>query len=207
MSYFGHGYYAREYYRPLTVPYSIEASVSGEAPVCLPELKEYLSMQHIDYDDAFLGRLLSATVEEMEADINGFFRTGVVTEWYDSRAGSWPADWVLRLHRAPVVSLDEVNYVDQDGTTQPFDLAKVEADFVSLPPRLRLLEAFPSLSDRLLSVSFKYTCQHMTMPEHAKDAVYRRCVEKYENRDLQDSMSVWQMSVRQLSWGVPDNVG
>jgi hypothetical protein len=121
--------------------------------------------------------------------------------WWD-----WPAFWdLVRLPKAPLVSIDSVQYVDSLGATQTIDPSLYQADTESEPGRLRpsYSQTWPAPRLQLASVRVTYTCGYgaaAAVPEGVKTAIKMLLGAWYENREAigDKPMTESPMAVRAL---------
>ncbi len=102
-------------------------------PVSLAEAKAHLRVSHPD-EDAFIGTLIVSARWQVEA------ATGLklITQGWSVYADTWPADGVIALPLAPVLSIQDLKVHGEDDIAAVIDPAHYVSDRLARPPRLLL---------------------------------------------------------------------
>ena len=175
-------------------------------PITLEEAKDHARVE-VDADDALITGLIGAATN--------------YAEWYTSRA-LMPQEWELRLDtfpacrwidvpRPPLISGEEVAYLDSSGVEQVFDAANYRVITVAGPfaekGRIALREgkSWPTAAREPASVFVRFTAGYSEeVPEQAKTALREHVAELYENRESTvltgAIMQEVPFSVNQLLW-------
>lgn len=159
----------------------VQVTPPAEYPISLVEAKLHLRVDHDDEDD-LITTLIAASTEWLE---NALDRKLV--------AGSWRLELasfasVIELPYPPLVSVDQVQYVDLDGTTQVVAESVYEVDTTVSPGRLMLADgqSWPSTkltnAAALISFSAGYGAA-ADVPAMAKAAIKLLVGHWYENRE------------------------
>lgn len=193
---------------------SILVTGPSEEPVSLAEAKLHLRVDD-NADDALISALIVAARQHAENDTrralvtqtwrqvwDQFPAPGVnigSANWYGPQWGNTPgplttlrADgrtgFEMYLDHSPIVSVDSLQYIDQDGVTQTLASSGYKLDNVTAPARL--VPAFgttwPSTRNEINAVSVTYTCGFggaSAVPETIKRWMLLRIGALYENRE------------------------
>lgn len=95
---------------------------------------------------------------------------------------------MLRLGRAPVVSLTSITYVDTNGATQTLDATKYQADLATEPARILPVYGsyWPVVRPQLNAVTATYVAgygAYTAVPDAIKHAMRILVSHWYENRE------------------------
>lgn len=111
--------------------YSVKR-VSGpsQEPVTVAQAKTHCNVSHSD-DDILFSALVSAAREACEDE------TGRCFTWstYELRLDAFPKE--IRLPRPPLIRVNSIRYVDEDGVTQTLGSDNWQLDDSSEPARIR----------------------------------------------------------------------
>lgn len=169
--------------------------------VSADEIREHVR-QREGVDTAKLARLVTAATLACERFAGRTF----VSTVYELRVDTFPAGTWLELPRPPLVSVDSVQYVDEDGVTQtlaPSTYATRSGLFHSAI-RLAFNASWPSTRDEPDAVRVTYTAGYGAtgedVPEHYRAAVELLAGHLYENREA----TVVGTSAVELPLGVRD---
>lgn len=90
-----------------------QLTAPAEEPLTLADAKDHLRVTHTD-EDMLIAALIATARESAEA------RTGraLVTQTWRHTLDTWPAHGIIVLPRPPLVSVQEVSYLDNDGARQ-----------------------------------------------------------------------------------------
>lgn len=149
-------------------------------PVTVAEVK---SQSRIDIvaEDTLLARLIDAAT----ATIDGPHGIGVcmVSQQWELAADRFPRVFLLPLY--PVISVDAIKYIDENGTEQTVDPAVYRVDTHSNPARVSLEwnQVWPSARLVANAVKVTFTCGHASVPEDLRHAVMMLVAHWAENRE------------------------
>ena len=180
---------------PISISFLYESGAGGTCPIDLVEMKTHLRVDSSDEDEIIAQMMLAATdwAENFQS------RT------YISRERTMQLDAFQLLTRppyAPLVSVDEIVYVDADGTEQTLDSAYYRVDTGKEPGRIT--EAYnyywPTTRNVTGAVTITYTSGYglaAAVPEDIKAAIKMIVHHLYVNRgDMSDIPS----SAKSLLW-------
>lgn len=155
-------------------------SAPSVKPVSVADVKEQSRVDGVA-EDALLARLIDAAT----ATIDGPYGIGICLE---SQQWEWAMDrfpLVFQIPLYPVISVDSIKYIDQNGTEQTLDPSVYRVDTHSNPARINLAwnQVWPSA--RLVSNAVKVTITagHTSVPEDLKHAIVLLVAHWYENRE------------------------
>ncbi len=193
---------------------SVLVTAPIEEPVSLAEAKLHLRVDYSN-DDLLIAALITAARQHAENDtrralvtqtwrqvLDQFPAPGVnigSANWYGPQWGNSPgplttlrADgrtgFEIYLDHSPVVSVDSLQYIDQDGVTQTLASSAYKLDSVTAPARLvpAYGTTWPSTRNEINAVSVTYTCGFgaaAAVPETIKRWMLLRIGALYENRE------------------------
>ncbi len=194
---------------------SVLVTAPTEEPVSLAEAKLHLRVDYSN-DDLLIAALITAARQHAENDtgralvtqtwrqvLDQFPAPGVnigSANWYGPQWGNTPgplttlrADgrtgFEIYLDHSPVVSVDLLQYIDQDGVTQTLASSAYKLDSVTAPARLvpAYGTTWPSTRNEINAVSVTYTCGFgaaAAVPETIKRWMLLRIGALYENREV-----------------------
>lgn len=150
------------------------------APVTLDEVKDQLRLDGTA-EDSLLQRYIDAATGAIE----GPYGIGVLMESqeWNFYMDAFPS--VIRIPLYPVISVDEITYVDESGTEQTLDASNYRVDTVSNPARINAADGYawpPTLSREPNAVKVKFTGGYDTVPEPLRAAVILWVAHMYEIR-------------------------
>lgn len=157
-------------------------------PVSLDEAKLHARVE-VDEDDSLIDGLISAATQHVE--------------WYTERAleeqqwqltlDSFPSCRTIDLPRPPLVSVEEIAYLDADGDEVAWDPANYRVIAAQGPfaPKGQIIlrdgKSWPSVINEPASVFIRYTAGYSSyedgVPEELKTAIKVEVAELYENRE------------------------
>jgi uncharacterized phiE125 gp8 family phage protein len=91
---------------------------------------------------------------------------------------------IYNINKAPLLSVTDVKYYDQDDTLQTLAASQYEVDIYGSPARFRLINV-PKLKDRMNALQLNFTCGYTNaaaVPSPIKQAMYLIIGHLYENR-------------------------
>lgn len=151
--------------------------------VTLPEARRHLRLPASSRSqDPLIESLIAAAVEHVETETN---RQQMPATW-KLVLDVFPA--VIYLPRAPLVSVDKIDYIDEDGVSQEFPAASylVQTEFEPGRVVLSAGENWPDTAAQLGSISIQYQCGYAdagSVPPALKQAVLLMVGHWFENRE------------------------
>lgn len=148
--------------------------------VTLSDVKDHLRIDGTA-EDTLLQRYIDAAVDAIE----GPYGIGVLL---GSQEWEFYQDFfttTIRLPLYPVISVDEIRYVDEGGTEQTLDPSVYQVDTVSNPARITTAynQSWPPVQARALNgVTVKFTGGYTSVPEALRAAVILWVTHMYEIR-------------------------
>lgn len=164
--------------------WSIVTSETPETePVSLDEAKSHVREVGSD-QDSLIESLITAVRMTQESTLGRCF----VTQTQVLRLSAFPVG-AIEIPRAPVQTIESIEYVDADGVTQTMDEDEYMTSLTSLPPRISPAYAtsWPSTrcQDDAVVVTFVggYGDDASDVPAALKAALLLRLGDLYENRE------------------------
>lgn len=182
------------------MPITFERTSAPSAePITTSEAKNHLRVDTSD-DDTLIDSLVTAAREHVEMTIGRSLITQTLKFYLDAFPLSelidhqWYAYLGIRanqiiLPRPPVQSVDSIEYVDTDGSTQTLSSSKYRVDKVSEPPRITEAdnETWPFTDNVTNSVIITYTAGYggsgSDVPQAIRQAMLLLIGNWYENRE------------------------
>jgi len=173
--------------------YSLKATGGGTgSPVSLEELKLHLRVDG-DEEDSLLTSLLQTAKEKVEALTERQMMQGTFTIVFDElpvsrwRPGKpYPAA-VIKLPKAPLVSVQRVAYRGTDGVERDIDPGSYTVDSASEPGRVILHDGWPVVDiTRPGALTVEFTAGYENadaVPESIKAAIKLFCGHLYKHRE------------------------
>lgn len=150
------------------------------AIVTLDEAKDHLRVEGTA-EDALIERYIDAAVDAIEGPYGiGVLLGTQVWEYYQDKFTG-----IIYLPLYPVISVDEIRYVDEGGTEQILAANQYRVDTVSNPARITTATNVswpPTLSRELNAVTVKFTGGYTVVPEILRAAVIMWVAHMYEVR-------------------------
>lgn len=150
------------------------------AVVTLAEVKDHLRIDGTA-EDTLLQRYIDAATDAIEGPYGiGVLLGSQVWESYHDCFSN-----VIRVPLFPVISVDEIRYLDDAGDEQTLSTTVYQVDTVSNPVRIALKpnQSWPTISTRSLNpVIVKFTGGYATPPEALRAAVILWVTHMYEIR-------------------------
>lgn len=185
-------------------------------PILLADMKA--SMRVIDsYDDSFISELITASREACEQitrralitqtwlmTLDKFPAPGLETSsanWYGPAWGTGPGPLTVTrpdgqtlfeiwVPKCPVVSIDSIKYIDQNGALQTLDPTQYVVDTASQPARITpaVNVSWPATQNVVNAVQVQFTCGYGAdgsfVPAKAKSWMRIMTSTLYENREM-----------------------
>lgn len=133
----------------------VRVTAPADAPVSLAQAKAHLRVDHED-DDLYIAALIDAATGHLDG-WPGILGRALVSQTWRQGSSCFPADGVIRLPLAPVVSVESITYLDPESAVQALDAAAYTAPVADgLGPYVRLVVAPPATArrDNAVSVTF-----------------------------------------------------
>jgi uncharacterized phiE125 gp8 family phage protein len=161
---------------------SILIAPPATEPLTLAETKLFLRVDGTAEDD-----LVNALIKAARAHVETVTARALITQGWRAFRDQWPSKRVLRIPRAPVISLDALTVHDEDGAAHLVDPSAYRLDKASVPARLQVSDAapVPGLMVNGIEVDFTagYGDQPTDVPEPLRLAMRRLVAHWYEHRE------------------------
>lgn len=166
-------------------PYSLQVvTPAASYAVTVDELKTELSISDTAWDAKLL-LLIKEASEQLEAATGRALLVQTFCEFYD-----WVplAAWCpLRLHRAPLIAVSSIKYLDTNGAEQTWASSQYDVDIHREPARIALsfTGSLPTVREVIKSFYVTYTAGYATaaaVPAIAKEFIYVYTQARYERR-------------------------
>lgn len=153
-------------------------------PVALAAAKAYLRVDH-DTDDDIISGLISAARLQVEAQT----RRALITQTWQLRRDSWPADGRLMVLPAPLREIVAARVYDADGSPHAIDLQAFTSDGASAPAVIGFVPwSLPVPSREVagieIDVEAGYGDEPADVPMPLRRAIELLVAHWYENRGL-----------------------
>jgi uncharacterized phiE125 gp8 family phage protein len=153
----------------------------------LQEVKDHLRVDHAE-DDALIQGMIDAVHRHYEGPGGTLGRTFLTQTW-TGRLDVWPCyGKAIEIPLPPLVTIDEVRYVDPDGATQVLGSSNYQVQRVGDQPA-RLWPAFgvswPSIRCQPDAIDIDFTAGYggpEKLPENARAAFLMMIADLYDNR-------------------------
>lgn len=200
-------------------PYSLEVTTEPSLdPVTLKEVKHFLRVDD-NKDDGLLRKAVKEATDKLEDDTRRRFINATLAERYDS----WPVGhptfetfshahgygWSAVLHRAPVVSISSIQYVDLDGNTQTWASSNYNLDTASEPARIEIAygQSVPAARFQQNAITITYVSGYgatqATVPLRAKRGIMIYAKALYDGRCMTpEEQFAWNSIVSGLQWSL-----
>lgn len=159
-------------YRQLTEP--------ATEPLSYSDVKAYLRLND-DSEEAFVTSLITVARQIVEGQI---WRPLISQTWAMQFDYSEIGTNIYNINKAPLLSVSDVKYYDEDNTLQTLAASQYEVDIYGSPARFRLINV-PKLKDRMNALQLNFTCGYTNaaaVPSPIKQAMYLIIGHLYENR-------------------------
>lgn len=168
-----------------------EVTQPSVEPVSVAEAKDHLRVDTSD-DDDLIGAYIASAREWAEA----FMGYAIIQRQLKLTLDQFPGSGIITLPRSNLISIDSVEYVDRDETTQTWAASNYSADTSS--EEGRLIRGFgvdwPNTLNHPQSVTITYTAGYpddgasppdytANVPESVKAAIKLLVGHLYENRE------------------------
>jgi uncharacterized phiE125 gp8 family phage protein len=159
-------------YRQLTEP--------ATEPLSYSDVKAYLRLND-DSEQEFVTSLITVARQIVESQI---WRPLISQTWAMQFDYSEIGTNIYNINKAPLLSVTDVKYYDEDNTLQTLAASQYEVDIYGSPARFRLINV-PKLKDRMNAMQLNFTCGYTNaaaVPSPIKQAMYLIIGHLYENR-------------------------
>ena len=159
-------------YRQLTEP--------ATEPLSYSDVKAYLRLND-NSEEAFVTSLITVARQIVEGQI---WRPLISQTWAMQFDYSEIGTNIYNINKAPLLSVTDVKYYDEDDTLQTLAASQYEVDIYGSPARFRLIN-LPKLKDRMNALQLNFTCGYTNaaaVPSPIKQAMYLIIGHLYENR-------------------------
>ena len=159
-------------YRQLTEP--------ATEPLSYSDVKAYLRLND-DSEEAFVISLITVARQIVEGQI---WRPLISQTWAMQFDYSEIGTNIYNINKAPLLSVTDVKYYDENDTLQTLAASQYEVDIYGSPARFRLINV-PKLKDRMNALQLNFTCGYTNaaaVPSPIKQAMYLIIGHLYENR-------------------------
>lgn len=153
-------------------------------PLSFSEARDHLRINCTD-DAVYVNSLIEAARRYVEHETS---RSLITTTWRLSLDCFPTCSWI-EIHKAPLIAVSSVTYVDTAGTVQTWDSANYEVDNDSEPCRLSLAysKVWPSIREQVNAVKVTFTAGYgssgSNVPEGLKHAMKLMIGHWYETRE------------------------
>jgi uncharacterized phiE125 gp8 family phage protein len=149
-------------------------------PVSLEEARDQARVD-CDAEDTFLGLLISVATQAATDRL----QRALVPTRYRLTLDSFPS--AIELLKPPIISVESVKYIDNDGEQQTLDPQDYFLDNVSEPGYLvpAVGRAWPATQDRINTVEVEYTAGYpdSAIPKPIKQWILLAIGDMYANRE------------------------
>jgi len=172
-------------------------------PISLTEAKEYLRVDHDDENS-----LIEAMVRAARINCERETRRAFVSQTWVLTAAEFPARG-LALYNPPLISVDSVEYRDEDGAWQTLADTEYEADLYEEPARLMITGTQPGTGTHRDAWKVTYTAGYgaaaADVPEDIRAAVQLILKSLYEREE--DGGTLHDAASRILNnWKIPGEI-
>lgn len=157
-------------------------------PLTLEEAKAHARVE-VDEEDALISGLIASAVEFAET----YTQRALVEQQWEASYDCFPEDRWIDIPRPPLLSVDEIVYLDSNGDEQTLDAAnyRVIAPVGPTCTKGRVLlrsgKTWPAVIDEQASVTVRFTAGYgayeADVPQQIKTALAIYVAELYENRE------------------------
>lgn len=162
------------------MPLTLQTAPAIE-PVLLAEAKAHCRVMSTD-DDDYIAALIGAAREKVEADT----RRSLIEQTWLASFPRFPGGTIIRLEKAPLISVTSVKYYDGNGTEQTFTAYRANINFTPGLIELNYGEVWPSVYSRAdaVNILFKagYGSAAASVPQALRLAVKFLVAHWYTNR-------------------------
>lgn len=163
-------------------------------PVSLDEAKAHLRVTHAEEDSIIDGLITAARVT-----VETITRRSLISQTWQLTLDQFPLGPQIKLPHSPVIAVQSVEYIDENGATQEMDASKFWLDKASSPAKLVLKdgETYPSTQigrPNCVVVTYQagYGDQATHVPAPIRHAIKLMVAHLFENPEL---VSAGQLTV------------
>jgi uncharacterized phiE125 gp8 family phage protein len=157
----------------LATPPSIE-------PVTLTEAINHLRVPQYEFDTE-INAMIVATRQYVENYLN----QSLISQTWIKFLDKWPSNGIIKLHKGPVISVQNINYLDTDQENQVLDETAYTTDIISQPALIKVNE-MPELSNDYNPIMIHFTAGYGSrvtdIPKSLKHAILLLLGHFFENR-------------------------
>jgi uncharacterized phiE125 gp8 family phage protein len=160
--------------------YQFDELLDSDLVITVQELKDYLRVDS-NTDDVMLEAFINAATSQIEARLNRPLR---LQSWIYSLDYSDLTTGLIYINKAPIVSVDSIEYYDGTNTLQTLDSSNYFVSLSSNPCKIKVMQ-LPNIYNRLDAVKITFTAGYATVndiPKDIKQALKFMCGHWYENR-------------------------
>lgn len=160
--------------------YQFDELLDSDLVITVQELKDYLRVDSTT-DDVMLEAFINAATSQIEARLNRPLR---LQRWIYSLDYSDLTTGLIYINKAPVVSVDFIEYYDRNNDLQILDSSDYFVSLSSNPCKIKVMQ-LPNIYNRLDAVKITFTAGYLTVdaiPKDIKQALKFMCGHWYENR-------------------------
>lgn len=135
-------------------------------PISIDDVKPFLRLGDFTTDDGLIRDLITTVREQVEA--RGY---ALINQTLVMRMDCFPT--VIKLPRAPLVSVTSIQYVDVDGVTQTLAASKYDVDTSSVPARITPAynESWPLTRSEIDAVTVTFVAGYGANPSDVPERV------------------------------------
>lgn len=165
-------------------------SAPSVEPVTLAEAKVHLRVTHSS-EDALITALIVAAREHVES-VTG---RKLISQQWELIQDAFPCGPV-QLPFSPIITIDSVKYLDDDGALQTLDTAEYAKDTYSVPGWVSPVDTWPSTYDTINAVTIAFTVGYgataADVPASLKAAMLLMIGDLFENREARSQGNAYQ---------------
>lgn len=155
-------------------------------PITKEVMKVYLKVDGDD-DDTLIESLITSSRQYVE----NYTGRSLMSQTRVMKLDYFPCA-EIELMNGPVTSVTSVKYQDSDDAEQTVNASDYWTDLQTRWPRIRVKNSWPSAKCRPGSIVITYVCGYATIPEPLLTAIKRIVAHKYENREENSAVQVYE---------------
>lgn len=160
--------------------YQFDELLDDSLVISVQDLKDYLRVDS-NIDDTMLEAFINAATSQIEARLNRPLR---LQRWIYNIDYSDLTLGLIYVNKAPVVSVDSIDYYDSNNTLQTLSSTNYFTSLSSNPCKIKVM-SLPNIYNRLDAVKITFTAGYSSVneiPKDIKQALKFMCGHWYENR-------------------------
>lgn len=156
-------------------------TVAGGTVLTLDEVKKHVEVEGTTAHDTQLTRLIAQATDFVEGPTGKLLALNSQT--WEGRLDCFPS--CIEIPIWPVISIDQIQYIDADGATQTLATSAWEADTYDNPATIRPVwgTTFPTTEKVYNAVTVTFTAGFSAVPEDIKGALLLLIGHWFENRE------------------------